>query len=210
MRANRFAELRGHQHHTDINLEPFGDDLALLDVIATSAPTDSPVSLTTEAPIAPITDSPTDFANTGEPTGAPTMSPTGSPVATATDSPTGAPTFSTEAPTPEPLPNLVHVADSTETLSTFLGLLDSTGVYGLLEGETTYTLFGPIDSAWPQGESLDFFLGVQDAESLEAIVKYHIVPGMISPFDSRAMETENTGYPCMKFVVPSRGSMIQR
>lgn len=64
-----------------------------------------------------------------------------------------------------------------------MNLLDITGLESVLKRAGSYTVFGPTDNAWPQGDDLDFFLNLMDDETKTELVSYHIIPGVLSPFD---------------------------
>lgn len=75
------------------------------------------------------------------------------------------------------------------TLKTFAGLLEKGGYTELLGGNGTYTLFVPDDAAF---ERMDVLKSLEDAKSLLATLKYHLVSGKITSADIKATGSIST------------------
>jgi uncharacterized surface protein with fasciclin (FAS1) repeats len=82
-------------------------------------------------------------------------------------------------PSPPATMKLVELVLNTPSLHTFLVVLKSANMGGLLQENGPYTVFAPNDAAFkrlPPG-ALQFLSGLSNRPRLTARIKYHIVPG---------------------------------
>jgi len=80
--------------------------------------------------------------------------------------------------------NIVELADSTGRFNILLTALETTGLDVVLEGTQEFTVFAPTDYAFLQafGQSgINNLLA--DPETLEQVLLYHVVPGVVSAAD---------------------------
>ena len=91
-------------------------------------------------------------------------------------------------------PNIVEVAQSAGTFNTLVSALQISGLDQTLVGEGPFTVFAPTDEAFAAflGTS-----GMTEAElltspDLEAILLYHVVPGLVMAEDVAAMTSGTT------------------
>ena len=91
-------------------------------------------------------------------------------------------------------PNIVEVAQSAGTFNTLVSALQISGLDQTLAGEGPFTVFAPTDEAFAAflGTS-----GMTEAElltspDLEAILLYHVVPGLVMAEDVAAMTSGTT------------------
>ncbi|CAB9516851.1 beta-induced protein ig-h3 [Seminavis robusta] len=165
---------------------PSFDDSETQAVVVQTTFVPSPDETDTEIPVAPTaapietTDSPIIAVSTESPTIV-----VSEPVALLGGSPT-------EAPIAAPLGDLIETAENAGGYDTFLELLTQAQLAETLQGPGTYTVFAPMDSGWPRDEALDFFLSFLSEEQLLSLLSYHIVPGIVSPFDLKDGATITT------------------
>ncbi|TVP46830.1 MAG: fasciclin domain-containing protein [Gemmatimonadales bacterium] len=78
-------------------------------------------------------------------------------------------------PTPEPGPTIAEIVASDSGFSTLLAALEAANLTGALDDpNATFTVFAPGNAAFGALD-LDVLLG--DAEALESVLLYHVVPG---------------------------------
>lgn len=78
------------------------------------------------------------------------------------------------------LPDIVEIAVETSSLSSLYRLVAAAGLAPTLRGPGPFTLFAPIDTAFPAGANL---LQLQADPTLPTTLAYHVVPGLIRSTD---------------------------
>jgi uncharacterized surface protein with fasciclin (FAS1) repeats len=104
--------------------------------------------------------------------------------------------------------NLVNVLQEAGEYQTLLTALEATGLTQPLAVDGPFTLFAPTDAAFdalPEGQ-LDQLM--QDPESLQALLAYHIVPGEVTSAELSGMESAETAFG-LPLQVQSEGGGIQ-
>lgn len=77
--------------------------------------------------------------------------------------------------------NLVETAVTTDGFSTLVAAVKAAGLVDALQGEGPFTIFAPTNAAFaalPEG-TLESLLKPENRAKLEAILKYHVVPGRV-------------------------------
>ena len=88
--------------------------------------------------------------------------------------------------------SLVDQANYTTNLSTLMGALEATETTGLLEGDEPVTVFAPTNAAFEGVGGLGPDSLLADADLLERVLSYHVVPGKVdlaSLEDGATLET---------------------
>ena len=112
------------------------------------------------------------------------------PGATTAEQPTAEPGITTETPatvapgetTATTEQNIVEVAATSPTFSTFTKAVDAAGLGNQFSQEGPYTVFAPTDEAFaalPAG-TLDNLLLPENKDQLVKVLSYHVVPGEVT------------------------------
>lgn len=81
--------------------------------------------------------------------------------------------------------SIVAVASSVEDFSTLVEAVKAAELVEVLEGEGPFTVFAPTNAAFealPEG-TLENLLKPENKEQLQAVLKYHVVPGKVMAAD---------------------------
>lgn len=114
-------------------------------------------------------------------------SPTAEAPATAESPVAASPTAESPSATTSPTAtaenqNIVEVASSQGSFTTFTKAVEAAGLKETLTGEGPYTVFAPTDEAFaalPTG-TLDNLLKPENKQSLVKVLTYHVVPGEVT------------------------------
>jgi len=119
---------------------------------------------------------------------------TPTPLPTVTTIPTNTAVPPTPLPsTPTPAKkDLVETANAAGNFKTLTALLETAGLVDVLKGQGSYTVFAPTDDAFAQlsPDSLDALK--KDPKKLEALLKYHVVPGAVKSSDLATLTETKT------------------
>ncbi len=83
---------------------------------------------------------------------------------------------------PDPRPDIVDLATSTDSLSTLATAVQTAGLTDTLRGPGPFTVFAPTNAAFdalPAG-TVDTLLTPENRDQLTDILTYHVVPGTIT------------------------------
>lgn len=92
--------------------------------------------------------------------------------------------------------NMVGVAASTEDFSTLVAAVKAAGLVDTLSGDGPYTLFAPTNEAFaklPEG-TVEDLLKPENLETLQAVLKYHVVPGALKAVDVVELKSAATAH----------------
>lgn len=109
--------------------------------------------------------------------------------------------------TPFALPDIVDIAMETSSLSSLYRLVAAAGLGSTLRGPGPFTLFAPIDTAFPAGAKLS---RIQAGHTPPAVMTYHVVPGLLRSTDLYNGEVATTlhGDNITAFVYPATGTVM--
>ena len=100
-----------------------------------------------------------------------------------------------EAPVPEKVEkDIVDTAVEAGSFTTLAGALKAAGLVETLKGEGPFTVFAPTDDAFnklPAG-ALEDLLKAENKHKLQAILKYHVVPGKVMAADVTKIKSAKT------------------
>jgi len=81
------------------------------------------------------------------------------------------------------LMDIVETAIATNSFSTLVDLLDAADLVDTLKSDGPFTVFAPLNTAFPSGDALEAFKMATDLETLASILTFHVVPGEIMAAD---------------------------
>lgn len=79
--------------------------------------------------------------------------------------------------------DIVETAIAAESFSTLVDLVATAGLAETLQSPGPFTVFAPLDSAFPTGDALEEFRESTDMDTLTSILTFHVVPGTIMASD---------------------------
>ncbi|WP_407646890.1 fasciclin domain-containing protein [Halomonas lysinitropha] len=90
--------------------------------------------------------------------------------------------------------DIVDTAVAAGQFETLVAAVEAAGLVETLKGEGPFTVFAPTDEAFaalPEG-TVESLLEEENRDQLEAILTYHVVPGMIMAEDAMAADSATT------------------
>ncbi|CAB9510344.1 beta-induced protein ig-h3 [Seminavis robusta] len=97
-----------------------------------------------------------------------------------------------EAPTAAFVGDIVDIAIADNDFNTLVDLVATAGLVDTLKSPGPFTVFAPLDAAFPSGVELESFKNSTDLDTLISILTYHVVPGRVpaaAMFDGATLET---------------------
>lgn len=90
--------------------------------------------------------------------------------------------------------NIVETAAATGNFKTLLAAVEAAGLVETLQGHGPFTVFAPSDKAFTKlgKETLASLLKPENKDKLQAILKYHVVPGRLSVDDIEHLKVIKT------------------
>lgn len=101
-----------------------------------------------------------------------------------------------------PTKNIVENAVNSKDHTTLVAAVKAAGLVDVLQSAGPFTVFAPTNEAFamlPQG-AVDNLLKPESKEQLQAVLKYHVVPGKVSAADLTKMIKDNGGKATLKTV----------
>jgi len=93
---------------------------------------------------------------------------------------------------PEPIADIVQVAQGADIFNTLLTAVEAAGLTGVLKGEGPFTVFAPTDDAFAAIDPDALNALIADTDALTAVLTYHVVPGAFEAADVLASSSLST------------------
>lgn len=101
-----------------------------------------------------------------------------------------------------PTKNIVENAVNSKDHTTLVAAVKAADLVGVLQSDGPFTVFAPTNEAFnmlPKG-AVDNLLKSENKDQLQAVLKYHVVPGRVSAMDLTKMIKDNGGKATLKTV----------
>jgi uncharacterized surface protein with fasciclin (FAS1) repeats len=93
---------------------------------------------------------------------------------------------------PEPIADIIQVADGAGAFTTLLTAVDAAGLTETLKGDGPFTVFAPTDDAFAAIDPAALNALLADPEALAAVLTYHVVAGEFAATDVLAESSLST------------------